>query len=303
MATCLRRVDQTDDIEQIHQARVSCRRLRQVLIFFEDCFEPEQIEEWKKTTKTLLRRLGQARDLDVHADFLRTFIDSLDKDSKKVLPGLNRLLLRIQQQRHRVQDQVLRAASKFQRKKILIQIHLQTEKFLFQTGHVQSAKQDALRQRVRERLELTCQQMKEKEKSLSDPTDSAGHHALRIAVKRFRYTLEIADDIYGGLLNLFIKTAKKLQTLLGGLHDCVVWQETLDMFIDDEKERIREFCGHTRPFTQLKPGIEHLRQDRIHLAGQLYQQVCDSVSDINGRDLWSQLFDIISNQPIRSLNE
>jgi CHAD domain-containing protein len=297
LAEHLGRLDRSDDIEEVHQARVACRRMRQAFAFFGDCFEQEQMVDWKKATKKLLRQLSLARDLDVHAAFLQTFIDALDMDSKKTRPGLERLLLRIQQRRRQAQDDVLKAAARFHRKKILINIHLQTEKILFQLRQPQPPTQDALRQRLQERLGPAFEQMKEKESLLDDPENVTGHHDLRIAVKRFRYRLEIADAIMGGTLSSFVKTAKALQTQLGDLHDCVVWQEELEDFVDREKERMKEFCGHARSFGRLASGIAFLSQDRKRASNELYRQACESVADIHSRDLWQEVFDIISHQP------
>jgi CHAD domain-containing protein len=299
----LERLDRPEEIETIHQARVTCRRMRQVFAFFDDCFDPEQMAVWKKATKKLLRRLSLARDLDVHSAFLQTFIDTLDADNKKVRPGLERLLLRIGQQRRQAQDDVVKAADRFGKKKILINIHLQTEKILFQLRQSQPSTQDALRQRIQERLESAFEQMKEKESLLNDPQDVAGHHDLRIAVKRFRYRLEIADALMDGRLDSFVQTAKALQSQLGDLHDCVVWQEELDDFTEIEKERMKEFCGHARSFGRLKPGIDFLIGDRKQAAEELYQQACKSVAEIHRRKPWQDVFEIISHQPLGDANE
>jgi CHAD domain-containing protein len=303
LARHLQQLDQPDDIEQVHQARVACRRMRQAFAFFDDCFDAEQMTEWKTATKKLLRRLSLARDIDVHAVFLRTFIDAIDMDNKKTRPGLERLLLRLQQRRCQAQDEVLNAVAKFQKQKILINIHLQTEKILFLLRLVQPPTQDALRQRIQKRLESAFEQVEEKETALKDAEDFAGHHALRIAIKRFRYRLEIVDSLTGGALNSFVNTAKTLQTLLGGLHDCVVWQETLDAFIEDEKKQMKEFCGHTRSFGRMIPGIKYLSRDRKNAAKDLYRQTCEYVDQIHNDNPWQQVFDVISQQPLGEVNE
>jgi CHAD domain-containing protein len=303
LAGHLQRLDEPDDIEVVHQARVACRRMRQAFIFFNDCFEQEQLVDWKKATKKFLRQLSLARDLDVQTVFLQAFIDSPLSGDKKARPGLARLLLRLQQRRRQVQGDVLKSAARFDKKKILINIHLQTEKILFQLRQEPLSTEDSLRQRLQERLGSAFEQMKAKEPSLNDPKDSDGHHALRIAVKRFRYRLEIADVIMGGQLISFVRTAKALQTLLGDLHDCVVWQEQLDDFIDSEKERMREFCGHTRSFGRLAAGITLLIRDRKYAAKELYQQACEFVDEIHKGDLWQQVFDMISHQPLGESHE
>jgi CHAD domain-containing protein len=303
LAGHLRRLDQPEDVEVVHQARVACRRLRQAFTFFEDCFDPAQVVDWKKATKKLLRQLSLARDLDVQEVFLKEFMGLPAAADKKVQPGLSRLLLRIQQRRHQVQGDVLKAAARFNRKKILINIHLQTEKILFQLRQEQLPTEDALRQRLQDRLGAVFERMKEKESVLNDPKDFEGHHALRIAVKRFRYTLEIADVVMGGRLAPFVKTTKTLQTLLGDLHDCVVWQRQLEDFIDLEKKRMVEFCGHARAFGRLTAGIAFLSRDRKHAAKALYQQACELTADIHKCDAWQDVFDIIAHQPLEETHE
>jgi hypothetical protein len=56
-----------------------------------------------------------------------------------------------------------------------------------------------------------------------NPDDAYGHHAMRIAAKKVRYTLEIYRPLYSGRLKKPLVHLKKLQEILGELHDCDVW--------------------------------------------------------------------------------
>jgi CHAD domain-containing protein len=51
---------------------------------------------------------------------------------------------------------------------------------------------------------------------------AAALHAVRIAAKRVRYTAEVAADDLGKPAKRLVKTAKKVQTLLGEVQDTVV---------------------------------------------------------------------------------
>ena len=51
--------------------------------------------------------------------------------------------------------------------------------------------------------------------SLADPDDRERHHAMRIAAKRLRYTLEIARPVYPGRLDEAVEAIKRVQSLLG----------------------------------------------------------------------------------------
>ena len=53
-----------------------------------------------------------------------------------------------------------------------------------------------------------------------DPRKVAALHDMRIAAKRLRYVLEIAEPVLGSAAKHGVKSAKGLQDLLGEIHDC-----------------------------------------------------------------------------------
>jgi CHAD domain-containing protein len=55
----------TQDIERVHDMRVSSRRLRAVLEIYAVCFAPEQFKPLLKEVKALADALGERRDPDV----------------------------------------------------------------------------------------------------------------------------------------------------------------------------------------------------------------------------------------------
>ena len=71
---------------------------------------------------------------------------------------------------------------------------------------------------------------------LADPDQYERHHAMRIASKRLRYTLELARPVYAADatsvadLTAIVDAVKKLQTLLGEIHDCDVWIDNFAEF-------------------------------------------------------------------------
>lgn len=56
----------------------------------------------------------------------------------------------------------------------------------------------------------------------ADPTQPAHLHDMRIAAKRLRYALELAEDSFGAYAATATKRVKALQDLLGEIHDCDV---------------------------------------------------------------------------------
>ena len=53
-----------------------------------------------------------------------------------------------------------------------------------------------------------------------DPTEVEALHDMRIAAKRLRYVLELTKPALGPSAAAGARTAKKLQDLLGQIHDC-----------------------------------------------------------------------------------
>jgi CHAD domain-containing protein len=53
-----------------------------------------------------------------------------------------------------------------------------------------------------------------------DPDDEKALHDARIAAKRLRYVLEMHTPVFGGPAAKAAKEARKLQDLLGEIHDC-----------------------------------------------------------------------------------
>jgi len=124
---------------------------------------------------------------------------------------------------------------------------------------------------------------------LADPERSREHHAMRIAVKRLRYTLELWRDLFEDDLGTEIDTLKGLQDLLGDLHDCDVWIEYLPRFLEEEGKRCRAFFGDEDHFGSLVPGIEAFLGDRRERRRHLHEIALTTWKDLGFRDFWDRL--------------
>ena len=63
----------------------------------------------------------------------------------------------------------------------------------------------------------------------------AEHHAMRIAAKKLRYTIEIYAPLYRLGLNKYLSRVKKIQEILGDMHDCDVWIDTVMVMLLKER--------------------------------------------------------------------
>jgi CHAD domain-containing protein len=292
----LRGVRHNEDVEPVHQARVASRRMRAAFGMFAECFEPKKIGRWQKRVRKLTKGLGAARDKDVQIAFVETFLAGLDPQDKRSRPGVKRLLLRLRQQREALQPAVVKTLDGLAKGDVLAQMHGEVEKVLFtlrshdvklQSAYVFELAARHIRQRQHD--VFAC------EHTLADPQDVAGHHRMRIAAKRLRYTMEICEAAYAGALTPPVKSVKKLQTLLGEIHDCDVWVVNVEAFVDCERRRTVEFFGHDRPFLRLLPGLAALRDERGRRREERFGQLAVFWRSLQGNAFWTELEKILQS--------
>jgi CHAD domain-containing protein len=281
-------VRDSDDFECVHQARVASRRLRAGLKLFPECFPRKKVKRWRKGIRRLAQGLGPARDKDVQIAFVRGVLSGLTDETHR--PGIARLLLRLEQGRQTIQPEVIRAVDRFEAggvgRQMLAAVEkmrskLKKRRLSVQSPFVFSQACDHICDRLNA---LTGY-----EDCLGDPEDHERHHAMRIAGKQLRYTLEICQPVYEGRLDRFVQTVKQLQTLLGDIHDCDVWVADLQAFLAEELERTVVYFGHARPFARLKPGLEYLREERRSHRQALFGQLVDYWHQLDQEGLWDEL--------------
>ncbi len=277
-----------EDIEYVHRARVATRRLRTSLAMFGHCFAPEQVKRWRKAIRRLTDSLGDARDRDVQIEFLCGALSALN--AKECFPGIVHVLVQLERDRERLQRKVVKAVDRIEADRVLRKIRLKAEEFLDKPvsapgcPHVPAAC-EPIKQHVQRQLDDLFQY----EGSLGDPEDRVRHHAMRIAVKRLRYTLEISRQIHLGRLDAAVETVKRLQTLLGDIHDCDVWLDHLDAFASEQRDRIVVMFGHAGRFLRLQPGIEYLRKDRCDHRQTTFDELVRYWAELKERHFWDEL--------------
>ena len=259
-----------EDIEYVHRARVATRRLRSALRMFDGCFPARRVKRWRKAIRHITKELGEARDCDVQIDYLCGVLSAAT--SKGCFPGIARLLVRLERQRERLQGRVVRAIRRLEAAEVLREIRKATKRVLSAETpqiSVQLPTYQRFERHIARRWDDLCQQ----QACLDNPADHHGHHVMRIAAKRLRYTAEIARSVFAGQLDEAVNIIKKVQTLLGEVHDCDVWLANLDDFAADERQRIVSRFGHPGPFSRLQMGIEYLRHERETHRSELFGEL------------------------------
>jgi hypothetical protein len=96
----------------------------------------------------------------------------------------------------------------------------------------------------------------------ADPQEVVALHDLRIAAKRLRYVLELFAPSFGPYAAKAAKKAKKLQDLVGEIHDCDVTLPRVDALIAELRERdaaeVRRLAGEASDLdAELAAGAPH----------------------------------------------
>jgi hypothetical protein len=112
---------------------------------------------------------------------------------------------------------------------------------------------------------------------------------MRIAAKKLRYTMELYKKTFDKRLDETIKVIRDVQTLLGDIHDCDVWCEFIQTFTHEERQRTVEYYGHARSFHRLRPGFEYLKNERVTLRREKFNELAVLWKALQNSRFWEEL--------------
>ncbi|NPV77199.1 MAG: CHAD domain-containing protein [Anaerolineae bacterium] len=284
-------VKAAEDIEYIHRMRVATRRFRNALDIFSGCLPQKKHVLWQRQIRLITRALGAARDTDVQIDHIANILENTE--DKKLKPGLNRLILRLRQKRQKLQRNVLTALEKLLQSGVLDNIMRSTQKKLLpeEPGRPHSAALYVLSNDV---IQARLGALLAYETYIYTPECKKELHAMRIEAKRLRYSLETFASLYPGNLEEYIVRTRKMQELLGEIHDRDVWLEFLPQFLEAERARTQKYYGNQRIMLKIVPGIQHLERLEQTLRDDLYHQFLSTWAKWKTSHLWESLREEIS---------
>ena len=285
-------VRKADDIEYVHRMRVASRRIRTALVLFNDDLPPKHCNVWRVEMRRITRALGAARDTDVQIEYVAEFLEQVSDPIQQA--GVARLLLRLRQQRAAQQAKVDKALDRLGSKHVIEDM---AETMLELVVHARVYEIDALPvdlyPRAGEAIRLRLEEFLAYEPHVAHPERLTELHAMRIAAKHLRYTLEVFAPLYSSALRKPIKVLKEIQSLLGRIHDCDVWLAQLPQFSADEQARTLKYFGDPAPATSFLPGMQALeedrRQDRWHTY-LIFQRFWGLTKE---NDIWDRIRQII----------
>lgn len=199
---------QKGNVDAVHQARVATRRIREALPLVARGRTGKSL---RKSVRKLTRVLGPVRELDVallNLDQLRTGGEVSDA-------AIARLRQLITEERQRLGADMMRHVARYNLAKL-------------QKKAVDAASRCAPPSGARDpqRLAVALRRAARRAEGLQAAMENAAGiylpdrlHRVRIAVKKLRYALEIAQDLSGSRATARINKLKRVQDLLGRMHD------------------------------------------------------------------------------------
>jgi CHAD domain-containing protein len=288
------------DIECIHRMRVASRRLRSAQEYFDSFLPKKDSKIWEKQIQSITSALGSARDLDIQIEAIQEY--QLQHDDVKLQTGLKRLLLRLTQKRNQAQISVLLSVSKFTSNPVIKRV----QKILSQlvgSGGNEHFVSLPLRMLANQAITNKLANFLTYEPFVHIPEKKLELHAMRIAAKQLRYTMEIFAPLFPGELIDWLQPVRQAQEQLGVIHDCDMWIDFLPQFLDSEHKYAQTYFGHSHSHYRIIPGILDFQQNRNETRNQTYQQFVEFWDTLQEKLLWQSLFDHLSeNFPAEMIN-
>ncbi|MGQ9914482.1 MAG: CHAD domain-containing protein [Thermogutta sp.] len=273
------------DPESVHQVRVACRRLRAGFRVFRTLLGKERVKRWRSALRDLASGLGKARDTDVQ---IAAMLGRLgDSDDPEIRQGMVFWIAGLESARGRYQPQIRQTLGRFLRTGTLRQMRewLQEAKRTLATA---VGKSEATPPGYKKRLLRRVRQFVQYGDSLRDEWDIAGHHEFRIAAKKFRYTLEIYAAVLGTHFEVALDAVREMQSYLGEIHDCDVWESQLEDAVRRLKAGERLLSGWMNQ-DRFVPGLMFLKESCRERRRQSFAAASAFWQDEKVSALWPQI--------------
>jgi CHAD domain-containing protein len=206
------------DVEDVHQMRVSVRRMRAALKAARPLLEAEWADELRAELGWLGRSLGPVRDLDVLLPRLRGLAADL---SKRERTAAERLIGALDEDYLAARRDML-AAMNTPRYTTLLERLADAAALPLPTRSATDARPEMV-ELVRAEYDALRRAVK---KAGKNPPDEV-LHALRIKGKRLRYTGELAEPALGRPVSRMLSATAELQEVLGEHQDACVAQQRI----------------------------------------------------------------------------
>lgn len=201
------------EVRALHRARVASRRLRELVPVLQ--LNSGASRKLVRRLRRVTTRLGTVRELDV----LLLSIDELHVSRRDRTTALGRVGVAVSKDRDRARKRLAARLPMTEIRRLAKKLDRVVADLRVTDAAASRAAAKSWRWAVDARVSRRATQ-------LSDAIRSAGAvylterlHVVRIALKKLRYALELADEVAGTRGDAELRTLKRGQDLLGRMHD------------------------------------------------------------------------------------
>lgn len=220
-----------ENMEDLHKMRVATRRMRAAFIVFEDAFQIKYVRPYLKGLRMTGRMLGRVRDWDVLIDNASRYAENLPEEQKSdMVPLMDAWTAAREHNRDRL--------CSFLDSEEYTEFRRTFNLFLHNPGPGVLPVPDNLPipSRVKELAPVLIYERLAEVRAFEPLLVDASIetlHALRIEIKRLRYTVEFFQDILGPDVGSIIDQMKSMQDHLGELNDDQIAAQRIAQFLED----------------------------------------------------------------------
>jgi CHAD domain-containing protein len=195
--------------DAIHDLRVAIRRFTQAVAVCQHYFRSPDLPKNRKRLKKIMTVAGEVRNCDV----------ALKLVSKFRVPHAVHLQAKLKGCREEAEVLLVNDLKKWLDRAMPV-------KWRAALGAPMAGRQEGIRAFARRALDRIAKDFLKRGNEASSPEASPeGLHHFRIAVKKFRYTLEMFRPVFGSSLNPVVASVRRASALLGNINDCVTVAE------------------------------------------------------------------------------
>ena len=211
------------DAEELHQLRVTARRIDAVLGLFKRQL-PSSLVRARKTTKAVLRSLGAARDLDVQLSELARYCSRLPESERADAAPLRAYL---ESERNRAHARMVRGLDAEPSRRWLETLGEASAAGVDTNGAERAMVVVPLRVRRRFR------KLRKSVGKLRTRSPMEDYHRVRRRAKQLRYATECGAVMFGKPAEEILKALRRLQDRLGAHQDAYMAQNRLAALATD----------------------------------------------------------------------
>jgi CHAD domain-containing protein len=189
--------------DEVHDVRVSIRRLEQALDIFAQWLPPKPVRKILGRLKETLKMAGDVRDRDIAVELIGEVRSA------------------IQSERYAASARFMAALGDLTAAEV-------PAKWEAKLGLAETTEGRVLAALAVTRLPALAAGFIASGSQLAhDPKSRRRFHSFRVSAKRFRYSMELVSDPYGPAIDRRVAAVRKIQTALGDLQDSVATRRML----------------------------------------------------------------------------